>query len=565
MSLRQTLSTYERAWLRQDVAAGLTTAVMLVPQAMAYAMLAGLPPIVGLYASTIPLVAYALMGSSRQLAVGPVALDSLLVAAAVAPLAAGDTATHVALAALLAGMTGVVLLSLGVLRAGFLMRFVSAPVTAGFTSAAALVIASSQLGHVMGVPLPRSAQVVEVWEGALSRLPDTHLPTVALALVSVAALVVLKRRAPRFPRFLAVVAAATGAVVLLGLDGQGVATVGHVPAGLPRLSVPAMRAADVWTLLPMAATLAVVGFMEAISVATGLARNHGDTVDPDTELKALGLANLGAALFQGYPVTGGFSRTAVNDQAGARTPVAGLITAAAVAATLMFLTPWFTHLPTAVLAAIILTAVLGLVQVEYARHLWRVSSPDFAVMAITFFGTLVLGIQLGLGVGVLVSLGVFLLAMARPHVAVLGQLPGTTVYRNLDRHPSAVPPGAGVLAVRIDAPLYFANTAFLKQTLSDLETQAAAPLRALVLDAKGIGAIDASAETVLHELVADYEQRGIELWIAGLRGPVADVLRASGLLHRLGPDRLVHRVHEAVDHLTVGDHPRRLGQVRRGR
>lgn len=543
--LLTTLRGHTRAEVTGDVIAGLTTAVMLIPQAMAYAMLAGLDPITGLYASTLPVLAYAVLGTSRQLAVGPVAMVSLLVASGVAPLAGGDTARAAALGALLAGMVGALQWAMGAVRLGFLVRFLSHPVIAGFTSAAALVIAASQLKHVLGLDIPASEHLGEVLWATVTSASRTHLPTLLVAIASLATLTALQRIAPRAPRFLVVVALGTLAVPLLGLDGMGVRTVGPVPAGLPVPSLPSVDGATVRALLPTAITIALVGFLESVSVASGLARKHRYDLDADQELRALGAANLVGAVFQGYPVTGGFSRTAVNDQAGARSGLAAVVTAVAVILTLLFLTPLFEGLPRAVLAAIIISAVASLVQPREAAHLWRVSRPDLALMGLTFVATLALGVEPGIALGVGASLLWFIWQTSAPHVAVLGRLPGTEIYRKLDRNPAAVAT-PGVLAVRVDAPLYFPNTAFLRTTLRALVVTADVPVRHLVLDATGIGSIDASGLAVLEEVRDDLAARGVTLWLASLRGPVRDRLERAHLLDAIGAEHVVQRVHDAM-------------------
>ncbi|MEM1416829.1 MAG: SulP family inorganic anion transporter, partial [Myxococcota bacterium] len=412
------LRRYRRADLPADLLAGLTTAVMLVPQAMAYAMLAGLPPIVGLYASLLPLLAYALLGSSRQLAVGPVAMDSLLVAQGLAPFAALGGEVYVAYAAGLALLVGALHVLMGVFRLGFLVNFLSQPVMAGFTSAAALIIASSQLSHVLGVSLPRGA-VWEVAGAALGELAAWHGATLVIALGATGLLVALKRWAPRVPRALVVVVLGTLAVRVLGLEAEGVAVVGAIPEGLPALRVPDVDAETLAGLIGVAGPIALVAVMEAMSVGKAVAQRLGYDIVPNRELFALGAANVASGLSQGYPITGGFSRTAVNASAGARTPLAGVITAGVVGLTLLFLTPLFHDLPKAVLAAIIMTAVIGLVDLAQARRLWRVARPELALMALTFAATLGLGIGEGILVGVGASLATFVMGTTRPHVAVL--------------------------------------------------------------------------------------------------------------------------------------------------
>jgi SulP family sulfate permease len=536
---------YDGKTLRADAVAGLTTAVMLVPQAMAYAMLAGLPPITGLYASVVPLVVYGVFGTSRQLAVGPVAMVSLLTLTGVSAIAEPGSSEFVAYAVVLSAMVGILSLAMGFLRAGFLVNFLSHPVVAGFTSAAALIIGLSQLTHLLGVHLERSKFVHEILGQALAHLGEVSPITVTIGVASIVTLLLLKRFAPRFPRALVVVVAGTLAVVALGFSDGGVAIVGNVPAGFPTPSIVHIGFAEIRTLLPTALVITLVGFMESISVAKSFARRNRYKVDPDQELRALGLSNIAGSLFGAYPVTGGFSRTAVNAQAGAKTPMASIITAAVVTATLLFLTPLFYYLPKAVLAAIIMTAVFGLVDVKEAKHLWRVKRGDLALMGLTFVATLTLGIEEGILLGVVTSLLVFVVRTTRPHLAVLGRLPWSETYRNVRRFPDARVV-KGVLTVRIDAQLYFGNVDFLEKALSRLEREREEPLRAVVLDAAGMNQIDSSAEAALRSIADGYDRRGIAFYVAQAKGPVRDVLSRSGLDAHLGEDAFTDTVHEAV-------------------
>jgi SulP family sulfate permease len=536
---------YDRKNLSGDLSAGLTTAVMLIPQGMAYAMLAGLPPIVGLYASLVPLALYSLLGTSRQLAVGPVAMVSLLVAQGVAPLAETGTEAFVMYAVLLAGMVGVIQLLMGVFRLGFLVNFLSHPVVSGFTSAAALIIGFSQLKHLLGIDLARSKNIFTILENAFAALGDWHIATLVIAVASIALLLGLKKWKPVFPRALAVVVLGSLAVFLFGLHDAGVAIVREVPAGLPSPSLPSLDVSAMQQLLPIAVTISLVSFMESISVAKAFARKNRYEVDPSQELIALGAANIGGTFFGAYPVTGGFSRTAVNGQAGAKTPLAGLVTAAVIGLTLLFLTPLFYYLPKAVLAAIIMTAVFGLVDIAEVKHLWKVKRADLALLAITFVGTLGLGIEEGILIGVGASLAAFVFRTSRPHVAVLGRLPNTDEYRNVKNYPE-VELTPGVLAVRFDAQFYFANVTFLKDTLRDLELAAAEPVTTVVLDASAMNQLDSSAEAALADLYDSYADRGIDLVVAGAKGPVREVLKRSGLWERLGDEGLALTVHEAV-------------------
>jgi sulfate permease, SulP family len=546
LPLLATLRGYDARTLRSDLFAGVTTAVMLVPQGMAYAMLAGLPPIYGLYASLVPVVVYALFGTCRQLSVGPVAIDSLLVAAGVGALAAAGSEQYLALAILLALMVGVLQVAMGLGRLGFLVNFLSRPVIAGFMAAAALVIMAAQVPHLLGVPLAPTQSVHLVVYEIAQHLDAVNVPTLVLGVVSVVLLVALDRLSPKVPRALAVVVLGTVAVGALGLDAAGVAVVGAVPAGLPHPAWPSLEMSAVASLFPIAITIAFVGFIEAIAVGQRMGRGAGYDVEANRELVALGLANVAASLTRGFPVTGGLSRTLVNAQAGAKTSVASFFTAGAVALTLVALTPAFRYLPKAVLAAIIVTAVAGLIDLREVRRLWRVKRADLAMMAVTFAGTLALGIETGILVGVGTSLVVFVARTTRPHVAVLGRVPGSGgAYRNIKRFPGAetVP---GVLAVRLDAQFYFGNVNFLKETLQRLEREMGEPLCAVVIDASGVNQIDSSAEAALREILSDYRARGVRLLMATVKGPVGDVLARSGFLDELGRENVTLRVEDAM-------------------
>lgn len=546
LPITEWLPNYRREDLKSDLTAGFTTAVMIIPQAMGYAMLAGLPPIVGLYAALTPILAYAMLGTSRQLSVGPVAMDSLLVAVAVGAIAKTGTDQYVAVAATLGVLVGVVQLTLGVLRMGFVVNFLSRPVISGFTSAAALIIGASQLKYLLALDLPKTHHVHKVLWGIVTQLSEIHPITAIIGGLSVVALIWLKKAMPKLPRALVVVVATTAAVVAFGLTGKGVDVVGDVPSGLPPFSPPIMDPALWQTLLPSAITIALVSFMEAISVGKHFARENRYEVDPSQELIGLGVANISGGLLGGYPVAGGFSRTAVNASAGARTQLSALITVAVVALTLMFLTPLFHDMPKAALAAIILTAVLGLIDLVEPKRLYRIKRVDFGLLIFTFLMTLSVGIQWGIVLGVSASLLLFIVRTTQPHVAVLGQVPGTEAYLNIQRHPHAKQVPA-VLVVRIDAQFYFGNVSFLKETLRNLEQQRGEKLKAVVIDASGINQLDSSAEAALGEIDRDYAERGIRLFFARVKGPVRDVMHLSGMLQRLSEEkRIFFRTNDAV-------------------
>lgn len=552
---------YERADLRPDLAAGLTVGAMLVPQAMAYALLAGLPPEVGLYAATVPVLLYALFGTSGQLAVGPVAIVSLLTATALAPVVEEGTTGYLSAAALLALVVGVVHLVVGIGRLGFLVDFLSHSVLVGFTAAAAIIIGLSQVKHVLGITVERTDHVHDTVREVLANLDGTNGTTLAVGTAALAALVLLKRWAPRVPAALAVVVGAIVASELLDLEGRGVAVVGTIPDSLPVLSLPDLSGSLLGDLVAPALVITLVGFMESIAVAKVYARRHRSEVDANQELVALGAANVGAGLFGGYPVTGGFSRTAVNDTAGARTPLASILTAGVVLATIAFLTPVLESLPQAALGAIIIMAVIGLVDVAEMRHIARVKRSDLVGMGVAFTATLVLGIEIGIAVAVIASMLVVFARMSRPHSAILGHVPGTTSYRNVDRFPE-VETTEGVRIVRVDAALSFVNAAPVRRLLVAQAEAVGAEPRALVLDASGINDVDATGADMLRELLADLDERGVALHLASVKGPVRDVLRRAGLWDECA-SRIHTSTHDAVtaiaDHRSAPSDQRRHG------
>jgi len=539
---------YNALDFRSDLFAGFTTAVMLVPQGMGYALLAGLPPIVGLYAATVPLVVYALLGTSRVLAVGPGAMDSLLVAAAVSGFAQDGTGAYAADALMLAALAGTIQLLLGFIGLGFVVNFLSRPVITGFTSAAALIISASQLRHLLGVHLPATANVFAVLRAALDSLPTWKTSTVVVGGLALITLLALKRWAPRVPRAMVVVVLSSLAVSLFDLQSLGVATVGAVPQGLPPLSLGRLSfdPEHIQALLPAAATIALLSYIQAISVGRHYAHTGGSDVRAGQELIALGAANVASSFFSGYPVTGGFSRTAINAQAGARTPAAGIVTAGLVTLTLVFFTPAFATLPLSVLASIVLAAVLSLFDYTEAQRLWRIKRSDFAMMLFTFGATLTLGIQYGVFLGVGASVALFLYKSTRPHFAELGRIPGTENYINLSRQPHAERT-PGVLVIRVDSQLYFGNATFLKDTLRALAAAAKEPIQAVVIHAGGVNQLDTEAESTLRQIASEYAAAGVRLYFSHVKGPVRDVMHRSGLLSHLDAEsRIFLRTHDAV-------------------
>ncbi len=536
----------EPSVFRADLVAGLTTALVLVPQSMGYALLAGLPPIAGLHAATLGLVAYALLGSTPALAVGPVAMDSLLTAAALAGLGLASDGDKLAAAGLLAVMVGLAQLAMGALRLGHLTNFLSNPVVSGFTTAAAMLILMTQVSALLGLPATSAGEMIPLVRHVVSNLPRALPAAVFVGLGSVAALLFLEKRWPTIPRAPIVLTAATLLVQAVPAL-SGIARVGTLPIALPG---PHLRMPDASTLehlAPHALTIAFVAFLEAYSVAKRYADLCGEP-KPSRELAALGAANLASAASGGFPITGGLSRSAVLMRAGAKTKRAGIVTAIAVLLSALVLAPLLAAIPKAALAAVVATSVASLIDRPAMRRIFQVKPIDGLWMLVSFAITLVAGFQWGIAAGVLVSVGAFLFESTRPHVAVLGRIPGTTTYRNVLRYEEAeqVP---GMLLVRIDSQLYFGNATFLRETMAELEQEAKQAITAIVLDASGVNQLDSSAEGALSRLLDDYEKRGIVFALASVKGPVRDVMKRSGLWKRFGRGRLFLDVHAAVTSL----------------
>lgn len=554
------LPKYDRQSFAGDTMAGLIVAIMLVPQGMAYALLAGLPPEVGLYASIVPLVFYGLLGSSRALAVGPVAIVSLMVATTLGEIAEAGDAGYIAGAVLLAFLSGAILLGMGLARLGFLVNYLSHPVISGFSSAAALVIGFSQLKHLLGFDIPRSHLITETITHAVTHIGQVNLATLTIAAVSLFILIGWKSKlsnwlvALKVPDALVDPIAKSGPLVAVALttiavwvmalnQSANVSIVADVPAGLPPLTLPAFEVDLIQTLLPAAFLISVVGFLESVSVAKTLASKRRQKIDANQELIALGAANIGASLTGGYPVTGGFSRSLVNFTAGAVTPLASIITAALIALTVLLLTPLLYFLPKATLAAIIVVAVANLIDTHTLREAWRYNKADAASLIATFVAVLTIGIELGIVFGAGLSIALYLWRTSRPHMAEVGRVEGTEHYRNVLRHEVQTHPD--ILAVRVDESLYFANTAFLEDEL--LARVADHPqIKHLVLIMSAVNFIDASALETLETLTERLRDAGVTLHMAEVKGPVMDRLSRVDFQKKLGEGRVFLSTHQAI-------------------
>ncbi|MCO6387067.1 SulP family inorganic anion transporter [Aliihoeflea sp. 40Bstr573] len=551
---------YSRATLINDMVAAIIVTIMLIPQSLAYAMLADLPAEIGLYASILPLVAYAVFGTSRTLAIGPVAVVSLMTASAIGEIAAQGTPAYLAAAMLLAFLSGAMLIAMGLFRLGFVANFLSHPVISGFITASGLLIAAGQLKYILGIEAGGHT-LTQIAIGLVENVGSTNVPTLAIGASVVAFLYFVRLRLKRVlvalglsPRMadvatkagpVAAVVATILAATMLDLGDKGVALVGAIPQGLPVPALPIFDLDFIRMLAVPALLISLIGFVESVSVAQTLAAKRRQRIIPDQELIGLGAANIASAISSGYPVTGGFARSVVNFDAGAETPAAGIYTAIGIALATLFLTPLLANLPQATLAATIIVAVLSLVNIEVIRRVWSYSKVDFSAMAATILGTLFLGVEIGVVMGVALSLLLHLHRTSRPHMAVVGQVPGTEHFRNVDRHQVETSPH--ILSVRVDESLYFANTRYLEDRISALVAERP-ELRHVVLMCSAVNMIDASALESLEEISHRLNDAGIKLHLSEVKGPVMDRLKRTHFLADL-TGRIFLSQYEAVKSL----------------
>ena len=531
-----------------DALAAVIVTIMLIPQSLAYAILAGLPPEAGLYASIVPILLYSVFGTSRTLAVGPVAVVSLMTAAAIGEVAETGTAGYAVAALTLAGLSGAILLGMGLLRLGFLANFLSHPVISGFITASGLLIALSQMRHILGIEAS-GGTLPEMLFALATHLGQINPVTLVIGVGAVAFLFWVRRglkpalqRLGLGPRTadiitkagpVAAVALTTLAVWALELGARGVAIVGVVPQGLPPFTLPSFSPDLIGQLVIPALLISIIGFVESMSVAQTLAAKRRQRIDPDQELIGLGAANIGAAFTGGYPVTGGFARSVVNFDAGAVTPAAGAFTALGLAVAAMYLTPLIHDLPIATLAATIIVAVLGLVDFAILRRAWIYSRADFAAVAATIVLTLGFGVEVGVSAGVILSVGLHLYRSSRPHIAEVGLVPGTQHFRNILRHEVVTDPH--VVTLRPDQSLYFANARFVEDHILD-RVQPGGPVRDVVLMCSAINEIDLSAVEMLETVNTRLRDMHVRLHLSEVKGPVMDQLRRAHFLPEMTGD-----------------------------
>lgn len=546
-------------YLQHDVAAGITVGVMLVPQAMSYAKLAGLEPIYGLYSGVMPVFMYAIFGSSRQLAVGPVALVSLLVSNVLGAIVDSSDALYTELAILLALMVGVLECIMGLLRLGWLIRFISHSVISGFTTASAIVIALSQAKYFLGYSIDKTTKIIALMKSIISGISEFTWQPFVLGSCILAILLIMKHlgKTKKCFRFLRAAGPLTG--VVLGtafvkiFNPSTISVVGDIPQGLPKFSVP--RGFSYFTsLIPTACLITGVAILESVGIAKALAAKNGYELDSNQELFGLGVSNIVGSFFSSYPTTGSFSRSAVNNESGAKTGFSGILTGMIMGCALLFLTSLFEDIPQCALAAIVISAVMGLVDYDEAIRLWRVDKKDFVLWTVTFVVTLFLGIEIGVLVGVGVSLAFVIHESANPHIAVLGRLPGTTIYRNIEQYPEAYT-YHGIVIVRVDAPIYFANISYIKDRLREYEIPVDGTTRRgpevervyfVILEMSPVTYIDASAAQALKDLYHEYRSRDIQVVISNPNREVLVTLTRAGLVELIGREWYFVRVHDAV-------------------
>jgi sulfate permease, SulP family len=537
---------FSPALLRTEFVVAVTVFAVLVPSSMAYGDLAGVTPVAGLYVALGAMVMYALFGTSKQVITGPEATSAIMTAAAVAPLAGGDAARYAALAALVAILVGVLSLLARVARLGFITDLLSKPVLVGYIFGAALITIGSQLGKMFGIKLESDQFFRQVAE-LISRLDEAQLLTVIIGVVCMAALLVMRRVNRKLPGPLIVVVGAIIASVLLGWEAKGVAVVGAVPAGLPKVTVPAVGVQDVLSLLPAALALTILIYADEILTARVFAAKHSQKIDANQEFVALGMANIGAGFLMGFPAALSASRTAVSDQMGGKTQWVGLIAAALTIIFLLFLTPLLAPLPTVALGAIIIVASIGLIDIAAFRFLRQVRPAEFWLAVITAFGVLTVGVLAGILVAVMVSLIYLLYHISRPHDALLDDVDsaGGTVYREVtDKATALTEPG--LIVYRFDAPLVFANAAFFTERLEGLIANTGAGLKCIIMDAEAISDFDSTAAEALEGLDAELERLGVDLWLARANAPLRQLLTATGLTTRLGAEHIYPSVRAAV-------------------
>lgn len=542
------LPDYDSQKFSGDLTAGLTTGVMFIPQGMAYAVIAGVPPIYGLYAGVIPLLIYPLLGTSKNLSIGPVAIDMLIVAAGVSLLAEPNTDRYITLTILLTMMAGGMQLLMGSMRLGSVLNIFSRPVIAGFTLAAPLIIAFSQVNNLFGVELSQTQYIFVLIEELTWEFDQIHWQTFTWGMVAIVIMAVMRYVKPIFPISVVILSMSILLSWIVGASELGIRLVGEIPTGLPSLSLPAINFNNMRELLPTALTLALVQFMSVASLGRTFAKRHNYIIDANHELVAIGASNFLGSFFKSIPVSGSFSRSAASEQANVQTPLANIITSVVIIATLLFLTPIFYFLPMPILAAIIIVSALNLIDIGEFRFLYKTKRSEGFIAIFTAVCTLLIGIQEGILLGVVASMIHMLYKYSRPNVAELGIIPGTRLFKNLDRNPEAKPIN-GLMILRVDASFSFVNADFFRDYIIEKSRERNKSTRYVIIDGSTINTLDTTAIEQIKTMVGTLKNWNIELYITGLKGPIRDVVDKSGLREFVGKDHFYRDPHEAVSYI----------------
>jgi SulP family sulfate permease len=547
------LPNYNTSLFKGDLFAGITVGIVLIPQGIAYALIAGLPPIYGLYCALVPQVMYAIFGSSRQVAIGPVAMDSLIVATGVSTLALVGSENYISIAIVLALMVGTIQLIMGIFNLGFIVNFLSKPVITGFTSAVALIIGFNQFRNLLGLDFVQSDQIQIILQGIWLELGNFNYHTATIGLISMIIIIISRRINKKIPNALMVVILGVLLMKYFGNIFINVSIVKDIPSGLPKFGIPEFDFDLIRNLLPIALTLGMVGYLETISIGKSLEAQQGEyRIRPNQELIALGISNMVGSLFKAYPSASSFSRSAINYESGAKTGMAALISVVMVLITLLFLMPLFYYLPKTVLSAIIIVAVFGLVNFKEAGFLWKANQLDFCLMLSTFIATLFLGIEFGIITGVGLSLIVLIFRTSIPYVVELGKVPNSNFYKNKERFEEVVL-DEDVLVFRFDAQLFYANASYFRDRLEQMMDNKGSALKLIVLDAESINRVDSTGVEMLKERILFCQKKGIIFYLAGVKGPVRDDLFKSGILEIISLDHFFMRANQAVRFYKTGD------------
>lgn len=542
------LLTYNKSTLYSDLIAGLSIAVIVIPQGLAYAMIAGLPPIYGLYAALVPQFIHGIMGTSRHPAVGPVALDSLVVAIALGALSLSGIGEVVAAAIFLATMVGILQITMGLLQMGVLANYLSRPVISGFTSAAAIIIGLNQVEHLLGLQIESSNQIQKMLLSVAQNFNETHLITVVVGVSAMSLILVTKKYFSKFPSSLLVSVFGVLLIWSTRWDLHGVEIVGHIPAGLPNFDLLTVSPELVRDMLPFALTLAVIGYVEIISITKELEEQEEKYfLKPNKELMALGAANLVGSFFQSYPVSASFSRSAVKFQSGALTGMTAVFSASIVGLTLLFFTSLFFYLPIAVLAGIIMVAVIRLINIRYAIDLYKTRRDEFFLLLITCLLTLFVGISQGILIGTLLSLLLMVIRTSKPHYAILAKVSGTNYYKNISRFETDANIDDNILILRFDAQLFFGNRDYFRKIVFE-EIEKKPNLKGFILVARGITYVDSSGLSTLSAMIKSFQQKGILFMVAGAIGPTRDLLQKSKLTDLIQEKNMFAKTADAVDY-----------------